>query len=647
MSMSPELENLRGSTPSQVVDSTSQAVKVLGMVGTCCLGVAALTSLLNVVQRIYKPEREFFVEPGIINIFAMLGILGVFIHAAQDKSLQVRRGYGLLGGVGFALGVLMLLYYMGFEAGRTVAGGLDTEPLSDSTKGRWYGIVGLIAGVVTLFVGAVGSFTCKAGQSLFGFPGRLASAFGSNNKFLSFVGYTFPLILALAVLVFFSHVPLTRSAEKISKYSMENAITFGVLPLGAMCLLLSLPLLFFFSRHEDEEGLRGAPACLLRTTGTLFSIIGLVDVVSVLDLFTATPRFSDYLLPYGLILTLLGFLMLGLSITMEGEESDSSDQVGWWMGAAGLVVFIIAAVGSFLPWLAEALSDRYESLTELGEKSWLIPNGFIYMAVGLLFWLTGRMLVSTKPMLVIARRELASFLTSPIAYLVLAGYAVVSAINFFFWLSIVASRSSRGQGLDEPVLQFYFTILVPFFLWFAIPMLTMRLFSEEQRSGTIELLFTAPLGEVSVVVGKFLGCLFFYMLGWLIWILFPLLLRVVGQEAFDYRPILSFLFVVGVIGANFLAMGTFFSSLTKNQIIAFIMTFAGMMVFLMPYLLSSFFQNQGLMEWFEFIRNLSYWDHLEAASTGRIEIKTIVFHVSLCIFWLFLTIKVLESRKWR
>jgi ABC-type transport system involved in multi-copper enzyme maturation permease subunit len=175
----------------------------------------------------------------------------------------------------------------------------------------------------------------------------------------------------------------------------------------------------------------------------------------------------------------------------------------------------------------------------------------------------------------------------------------------------------------------------------------MRLFSEEKRSGSLEVLLSAPVNEASIVIGKFLGCWVFYMLTWLPFWLFLVALRYMGEEEFDYRPVLSFTIAMAVISAGLLAMGVFFSSLTSNQIVAAVFTFVAVIAHLGFHIIRfNFGINQGttLHEVLTFVNFLDYW---RSALGGLISPRHMVFHFSVAVFFLFATVKVLESRKWK
>ena len=182
---------------------------------------------------------------------------------------------------------------------------------------------------------------------------------------------------------------------------------------------------------------------------------------------------------------------------------------------------------------------------------------------------------------------------------------------------------------------------------FVVPVLTMRLLSEEKRSGTLEVLMTAPVSELSVVLGKFLACWIFYMLTWLPWWLFLVSLRYFGKETFDYLPVLSFMLALGVISGGLLSMGLFFSSMTANQIIAAVLSFVGVMMHLVIYFVGHSSALSGMPTVVEVFNYVNFFDLWQTALDGMIAPRYLVYHLSVTIFFLFATVKMLESRKWK
>jgi ABC-type transport system involved in multi-copper enzyme maturation permease subunit len=158
-------------------------------------------------------------------------------------------------------------------------------------------------------------------------------------------------------------------------------------------------------------------------------------------------------------------------------------------------------------------------------------------------------------------------------------------------------------------------------------------------------MLTIPVDEVSLVLSKFFATLIFFLLTWVPWGLFLIALRIEGGQSFDYLPVLSFLVALICSGAGFIAMGMLFSSITRNQIIAAILTLAGMFVLLFIY----FAVHAILREpnpWIPVLRHMSFVDLWETSLEGKLQPQFLLFHISAAIFWLFLTVKVLEARRW-
>src|SRR5262249_28932920 len=193
---------------------------------------------------------------------------------------------------------------------------------------------------------------------------------------------------------------------------------------------------------------------------------------------------------------------------------------------------------------------------------------------------------SESKFVVLLRRELAAYFYSPIAYVVVLGMAIVAWYHYLNFLDMILVYSAPARPLSadedrllEPIVwQYVRGILTYIALSLLVPVVTMRLLSEERRTGTLEVLFTAPVKEVTVVLAKFFATFIMFLIAWVPWFLFLVSLRVEGGRPFDFRPLLSFFLALGVTGASFVSMGLFFSSLTRNQIAAAVLTFVGIMV---------------------------------------------------------------------
>jgi len=146
------------------------------------------------------------------------------------------------------------------------------------------------------------------------------------------------------------------------------------------------------------------------------------------------------------------------------------------------------------------------------------------------------------------------------------------------------------------------------------------------------------------VLGKFLAAWVFFLIAWSPYFLFMVAFRVFGDEAFDYRPLLGFFLALATTGAGFLAMGLFFSSLTSNQIVAAVLTFAGMLLALGLHWLRSMSSTGGLQEFFSYLSFLEIWWE---TSRGLFPLRYFVVHASVAVFFLFLTTLTLSARKWK
>ena len=392
-------------------------------------------------------------------------------------------------------------------------------------------------------------------------------------------------------------------------------LPYGI-PLMALGFLLALAVL----RHETDAFWR---ALLLRLIGALGAVMVLVGVGGGL-----INVHADFLPGEGIVLIILGTLFLGGFIGMQESGSSVAYFAGLALGCFAVAVFLFAGFRS------------------LGSRDYFIPSGLTLMATGLLHFAISLGICSDQPLVVLTRRELGAFFYSPIAYLVLFGSTVVAGILFYLVMESILMDALTGQTIFEPVVYFYLGNAIPVIIqMIVVPVLTMRLLSEEKRSGTLEMLLTAPVDESSVVLSKFFAVWIFWLITWLPYFLFLVGLRVIGGEEFDYRPLLSFALALMATGGGFMAMGLFFSSITRNQIIAAVLTFVGMMVHL------SLFMFQGVFDpgsiWREVFSYASFFDLWRTFLNGNFAPRYLIFHVSAMVFFLFLSIKVLEARKWK
>ncbi len=257
-----------------------------------------------------------------------------------------------------------------------------------------------------------------------------------------------------------------------------------------------------------------------------------------------------------------------------------------------------------------------------------------------------------RNILTIVERELRAYFTSPVAYVVLTGFLFLSGIVFQGLLGQVmdyqlrsamqGAQTGRSTPVDAPAIisqQFLGTMSV--LLLFMIPMITMGLFSEEKRRGTIELLLTAPLTDLQVVLGKFFaGVAFFLILVFSTWI--PMsALYMFGDPASG--PILTNYLGVILYGLALVSIGLFVSTLTENQIVSGILGFVIALALWFFDLLASRAEatTKAVMEY------LSVINHLNDFMRGVIATSHVVFYLSLMFLGLFLTYRSVESLRWR
>lgn len=240
--------------------------------------------------------------------------------------------------------------------------------------------------------------------------------------------------------------------------------------------------------------------------------------------------------------------------------------------------------------------------------------------------------------LTIARRELKSYFTSLIAYTVIATFLAVS--GYFFYTNMVMFVMFVGSDVRVGLWQQTFYDM-RFVLVSLLPLLTMRLFAEEKKLGTIELLFTNPLRDADIIIGKYLACVLVLVLMLALTFLYPALLAVVFS--LDVGPVGAGYAGLLLMGAACIACGLFLSSLTENQIVA-AMTTVGVLL-----LLWFLDWNEGIAESATVVvlHQLSFSEHFFNFIRGVIEVDDVVYYLSVIVLFLFFTSWSLEARKWR
>jgi ABC-2 type transport system permease protein len=248
----------------------------------------------------------------------------------------------------------------------------------------------------------------------------------------------------------------------------------------------------------------------------------------------------------------------------------------------------------------------------------------------------------------IARKELRSYFASPIAYVVIGMFALTFGF-FFYSLLLYFDRQSMQAGgfgggpsvnVNEQLLRPVFLNATVIFL-FVLPLITMRTYSEEKRSGTIELLLTSPLSDLQIILGKFFGAMGLYAAMLAVTLVHIGLLFVFGSP--EWRPIATTYLGLLLMGGCFMSVGLFISSLTKNQIVASAITFG---VFLMLWVINWIASFMGPTAQ-QVLNYLSITDHLDDFTKGILDTKHLVYYISFITFGLFLTARSVDTERWR
>jgi ABC-2 type transport system permease protein len=249
----------------------------------------------------------------------------------------------------------------------------------------------------------------------------------------------------------------------------------------------------------------------------------------------------------------------------------------------------------------------------------------------------------------IFKKEMRLYFTSPVAwvvftiFLLIAGYFFYS-IFAFFTLASMQSAMNPQMGRDLNVTD---SVMRPLFsnisviLLLLMPLVTMRLFAEERRAGTIELLLTYPVRDGAVLAGKYLAALMLYAIMIGLTVLYPAI--VVYFARLEWGPVLTGYLGLLLMGATFIAVGVFASSLTENQIVAAITTFGVLLIFwILGWSADYAGGTAGRV-----LQFLSILEHNDSFSKGVLDTKDILYYVNFTALALFLTLRSLEARRWK
>lgn len=228
------------------------------------------------------------------------------------------------------------------------------------------------------------------------------------------------------------------------------------------------------------------------------------------------------------------------------------------------------------------------------------------------------------------RRELSSYFNSPIGYIFLAVFYVFS--GFYFFAACLMSNSTD----ISPVFQSMFTIVL-----FLIPILTMRLLSEDKKYRTDQALLTAPISLTGLVLGKFLAAVAVFLMSLAITLIYAL--TVAGFAPPNWAMIFGNFMALLLLGMAFISIGLFISSMTENQVVAAIGGFAAALFLIMIDSLGSIITNPVISS---IVTGISFFGRYNDFTAGKFDLSNVVFFLSVCAIFIFLTVRVLEKRRW-
>lgn len=248
----------------------------------------------------------------------------------------------------------------------------------------------------------------------------------------------------------------------------------------------------------------------------------------------------------------------------------------------------------------------------------------------------------------VCKKEINAYFTSPIAYVVTTVFLVL--VGFFFhslilWFNTQSMQMARNPQMLQKlnINQMVYSPLfhnISIILLLVIPLLTMRLFAEEKKIKTDELLFTSPLSINQIILGKYFASLFVLVVMLALSGILSIFTFAYGNP--ELLPILNGYLGLFLMGAAFIAVGIFFSSLTENQIVAAVLTFGALLLF---WILNWASQSAGGI-WQSVINYLSFFQHFDDMTKGILDTTDLVYYISFAFFGLFLTHSIIQSRRW-
>ena len=581
--------------PSALAAERPGFARLVGFVG---LFLLVLGAVVIIATRATGTPR--LVSEGVGFLFGFFGIALMLYHASSDGEEEVRRLYGVFALGWIAFGVIASL----------VPGPVFDSAVTQKVIG-WNMIPwGVGAGLIGL---------------MFAVPFcRHETDEGYRNIML----YT---LLGVGGLLAIGSV--TWGVFK-PNFLAGPGVALAVLGVGFLCA--------FFGQTDTSEGLGYTVAFALGVFGGAVVVyaIGRAVVPTLLYDGPAALRKPNGALDWW---SVIGRLLVAVGFAVPLIISLSARAPGWLKAALGALA--VAGVGV-------VITSLVNNPVHNPPRPSLLPDGLILTVLGLIYLAVSLGVCSDNQFVTLTRRELSAYFLSPIGYLSLVGMAAIQWIAYYFFLASLFESAVRVEGdptasLPEPIVRNYYNLLMMFALMFQIPALTMRLLAEERRTGTLEVLLTAPVSEWPVMLSKFLATWIFFLITWLPAGLYLLALRFEVDVPFDFRPLLSFYICLAAQGLAFVGIGLFFSALTKNQIVAAVLTFVGMMFFLLCYILR---ETQGAVGVASVLQTavgrLSFYHMWQDALGGRLPVRDVLLFASLGVLGVFLSVKVVETRKW-
>ncbi len=255
---------------------------------------------------------------------------------------------------------------------------------------------------------------------------------------------------------------------------------------------------------------------------------------------------------------------------------------------------------------------------------------------------------SLKKAWTIASRDYRTYFTSPIAYIVIAGFLVIMGWMFFFNLNHFAMQNiqykqfgmGKGMSITEGIIRPLYGNMNVIFL-FLVPFITMRLFAEERKLQTLQMLMTAPITLTEIIVGKFLSAFLLVATMLACTVVYPIVLIACGNP--DKGALLTSYLGTALLASCYVSTGVLFSAMTENQIVAGALTFAAGLFF---WLINWASQSAGPV-WSDFLDYLSLIQHYNNFSQGIVDSTDVIFYLSFVGLGLFFTHRVLDSYRWR